>query len=219
MLACLNPGLRGTDAFIERTVNKWSLRVNRTWDLAVETRKRQEKFRASAENEGATERDMNAMDVDESDTGKANVDNVLRWNEKQGRWVPSKNQKEFVEVDEEDKYEDAMETSDKARQPTKLPGKRSPLARFIQGSMLNASKTNHGALCTFDLFATVFLIVAYKLDTADYLFEAHEVQPDDPLLCLSIAVSALGRSMGRRSDNRQHLIVQVRIQKIPRLST
>ena len=43
----------------------------------------------------------------------------------------------------------------------------------------------------------------------DYLFEAHEVQPDDPALCLSLAVSTLGRSLGRRSDNRQQLIVQV----------
>jgi hypothetical protein len=44
----------------------------------------------------------------------------------------------------------------------------------------------------------------------DYLFEAHEVQSDDPLLCLSLAISALGRSLGRRADNRQQLIVEVR---------
>jgi general transcription factor 3C polypeptide 3 (transcription factor C subunit 4) len=47
----------------------------------------------------------------------------------------------------------------------------------------------------------------------DYLFEAHEIQPNDPLLCLSLAVSTLGRSLGRRADNRQHLLVQVRVNK------
>jgi len=125
------------------------------------------------------------------------TDGVLRWSTTANGWVPGNRTKGVVDEGEEaDDGGDGGEDEDPAepisptsqQELTRLPTKRSPLGRLIQGSMLNASKVNHGALY--------------------YLFEAHEIQPDDPLLCLSLAISTLGRSLGRRADNRQQLIVQ-----------
>ncbi|KIM34146.1 hypothetical protein M408DRAFT_91230 [Serendipita vermifera MAFF 305830] len=200
LLGSLTPGLRGTDAFIERNLTKWSLRINRVWDMAVETRKAREARRGSVESEQETERMIVTMDVDgdvATSAAPSKTESMLQWNSKRGRWVPKNRGKGVVEDDEEvDDAGDGGGDEDQAeptspispQEMTRLPTKRTPLGRLIQGSMLNASKVNHGALY--------------------YLFEAHEVQPDDPALCLALAVSTLGRSLGRRADNRQQLIVQ-----------
>ncbi|KAF7360402.1 hypothetical protein MVEN_00770100 [Mycena venus] len=41
-----------------------------------------------------------------------------------------------------------------------------------------------------------------------YLLHAYELCPDDPMICLSLAMASLGRAMQRQSDNRHHLITQ-----------
>ena len=43
-----------------------------------------------------------------------------------------------------------------------------------------------------------------------YLLHAYDYQPDDPVICLSLAVAYLGRAMQRQSDNRHYMIAQVR---------
>ncbi|CCA68156.1 hypothetical protein PIIN_02022 [Serendipita indica DSM 11827] len=173
-LACLPPGLRGTDAFIERNLSKWILRMNRIWDMAISTRRAQQR-------QGSSDEDMEGGPNE--DTNKGEVQ--LKWSVRRGGWTAIRGPK-----DPEDDGEDESDNSEEAttREPTKLPTKRSPIAWYIQGSMLNASKHNHGALY--------------------YMFEAHALAPQDPLICLGLAVSILGRSQGRRADNRQQLIVQ-----------
>lgn len=161
LLGCLTPGLRGTDAFIERNLTKWNLRTNRVWDMAVETRKSREARRTSVDSEQETERVVVAMDVDEEVATPATpnkADGLLRWNAGRGRWVPGNRVKGVVEEDEEvDDAVDGGAGDDEQAEPsspippqdmTRLPTKRTPLGRLIQGSMLNASKVNHGALCT-----------------------------------------------------------------------
>jgi general transcription factor 3C polypeptide 3 (transcription factor C subunit 4) len=221
LLGCLTPGLRGTDAFIERNLTKWSLRINRIWDMGVATRKLREANRSSVDSEQETERLVVAMDVDDDQPTPAapsKTDGLLRWSTTANRWVPGNRTKGVVDEgeeaddggdggDEDDPAEPVSPTSQ--QELTRLPTKRTPLGRLIQGSMLNSSKVNHGALCTWT--NTCHNDLRTERSAIDYLFEAHEVQPDDPMLCLSLAISTLGRSLGRRADNRQQLIVQVRV--------
>ncbi|KAF8190296.1 hypothetical protein K438DRAFT_1831751 [Mycena galopus ATCC 62051] len=41
-----------------------------------------------------------------------------------------------------------------------------------------------------------------------YLMHAYDLYPDDPMICLTLALASLGRAMQRQSDNRHHLITQ-----------
>ncbi|KAJ7236030.1 hypothetical protein C8J57DRAFT_1377318 [Mycena rebaudengoi] len=41
-----------------------------------------------------------------------------------------------------------------------------------------------------------------------YLLYAYDLCPDDPMICLSIAMASIGRAMQRQADNRHHLITQ-----------
>ena len=50
----------------------------------------------------------------------------------------------------------------------------------------------------------VFTVVVYLLHAYDYC-------PDDPMICLCLAIASAGRAMQRQSDNRHHLVVQVRV--------
>ena len=46
---------------------------------------------------------------------------------------------------------------------------------------------------------------------AVYLLHAYDYCPDDPMICLCLAIASAGRAMQRQSDNRHHLVVQVRV--------
>ncbi|KAJ7211351.1 hypothetical protein GGX14DRAFT_624389 [Mycena pura] len=41
-----------------------------------------------------------------------------------------------------------------------------------------------------------------------YFLLAYDLCPNDPMICLSLAIASLGRAMQRQSDNRHHLITQ-----------
>ncbi|KAG8991648.1 transcription factor TFIIIC subunit tfc4 [Tulasnella sp. JGI-2019a] len=41
-----------------------------------------------------------------------------------------------------------------------------------------------------------------------YLYQAYDLQPNDPVVCLSLAVASVARAMQRQSDNRHHMIAQ-----------
>ncbi|KZT51273.1 TPR-like protein [Calocera cornea HHB12733] len=69
-----------------------------------------------------------------------------------------------------------------------LPTKENPVMYTVYGHMLMSVRSFQGALF--------------------YFMHAYELNPYDPLLCLSVAVAYLGRSMQRQSDNRHHQIVQ-----------
>ena len=43
-----------------------------------------------------------------------------------------------------------------------------------------------------------------------YLLHAYDYCPDDLMICLCLAIASAGRAMQRQSDNRHHLVVQVR---------
>lgn len=46
-------------------------------------------------------------------------------------------------------------------------------------------------------------------DELVYLLHGYDYCQEDPIICLCLAISSLGRAMQRQADNRNHLIVQV----------
>ena len=44
-----------------------------------------------------------------------------------------------------------------------------------------------------------------------YLLRAYDYCSDDPMICLCLAMASAGHAMQRQSDNRHHLVVQVRV--------
>lgn len=61
-------------------------------------------------------------------------------------------------------------------------------------------------VCRFPFYDPVHAVEALLLV---YLLQAYDYVPDDPLVCLSLAIASVGRAMQRQSDNRHHLITQV----------
>lgn len=60
------------------------------------------------------------------------------------------------------------------------------------------------------------MLVSFHFDTRllirlglVYLLHAYDYCPEDPMICLCLAIASIGRAMQRQSDNRQHLIAQV----------
>ncbi|KAF8597842.1 TPR-like protein [Ceratobasidium sp. AG-I] len=41
-----------------------------------------------------------------------------------------------------------------------------------------------------------------------YLFRAYDLEPNDPVICLSLGAACIGRAMQRQSDNRNHMVTQ-----------
>lgn len=46
-------------------------------------------------------------------------------------------------------------------------------------------------------------------ECVDYLLQAYENCPEDPVVCISLAIASLSRAMQRQADNRHHMIAQV----------
>ncbi|PBK91165.1 TPR-like protein [Armillaria gallica] len=69
-----------------------------------------------------------------------------------------------------------------------LPTKQNPVIVAIYGQICIAAKSYQSAIF--------------------YLLHAYDYCPDDPMICLSLAIASLGRAMQRQSDNRHHLIAQ-----------
>ncbi|KAI0642215.1 TPR-like protein [Trametes meyenii] len=91
--------------------------------------------------------------------------------------------------------DDAPDDDDEAEAPTAteqereaLPTKVNPLNVAVYGQILLAAKSYQSAIF--------------------YLLQAYDYAPDDPLICLCLAIASVGRAMQRQSDNRHHLIAQ-----------
>lgn len=57
--------------------------------------------------------------------------------------------------------------------------------------------------------ATAVKLSADRNGCVDYLLQAYELQPQDPLICLNLAVACVSRAMQRQADNRHSLILEV----------
>jgi len=69
-----------------------------------------------------------------------------------------------------------------------LPTKHNPMLVGLYGQICCAAKSYQSAIF--------------------YLLHAYDYCPNEPLICLSLAVASLGRAMQRQADNRHHLVTQ-----------
>ncbi|KIJ64224.1 hypothetical protein HYDPIDRAFT_175610 [Hydnomerulius pinastri MD-312] len=74
------------------------------------------------------------------------------------------------------------------KKPLRLPTKNNPMPVALYGQLCLAAKSYQSAIF--------------------YLLHAYDLCPDDPVICLCLGLSSLGRAMQRQSDNRHHLIAQ-----------
>ncbi|KAF8332446.1 hypothetical protein F5887DRAFT_996848 [Amanita rubescens] len=70
----------------------------------------------------------------------------------------------------------------------KIPAKHNPIIVTIYGQICIAARSYQSAIF--------------------YLLHAYDYCPDDPMICLCLAVASIGRAMQRQSDNRHHLVTQ-----------
>ncbi|KAG8882395.1 transcription factor TFIIIC subunit tfc4 [Tulasnella sp. 331] len=71
---------------------------------------------------------------------------------------------------------------------SKKATKESPILLALYGQLSSSAKSYQSALF--------------------YLYQAYDLQPNDPVVCLSLAVASISRAMQRQSDNRHHMIAQ-----------
>ncbi|PWN46576.1 hypothetical protein IE53DRAFT_23743 [Violaceomyces palustris] len=62
-------------------------------------------------------------------------------------------------------------------------------------------------------YSYMLLLSASYQPSAGYLARSFAYQQSDPLICLSAAVAFLGRSTNRQTDNRHHMVMQVRLRE------
>ncbi|KDQ49967.1 hypothetical protein JAAARDRAFT_42458 [Jaapia argillacea MUCL 33604] len=70
----------------------------------------------------------------------------------------------------------------------KLPTSHNPMSVAVYGQICTAAKSYQSAIF--------------------YLLHAYDYCPNDPAICLSLAIASLGRAMQRQADNRHHLVAQ-----------
>lgn len=110
--------------------------------------------------------------------------------------------------DEDDAEDDGvLEGGEQEKERRRLPVKENPLPVAMYGQMSNAGRSYQSAICEW----TFFDDVQYHLLNRNvvYLLHAYDYCPQDPVVCLSLAIASIGRAMQRQSDNRHHLIAQV----------
>jgi len=111
---------------------------------------------------------------------------ALKWNAIPRRWGMNKSGEADEGADDEPNAE-GVEGDEKnpASQP---PTKDDPVIFALYGHICLAGKSYQ---------STIF-----------YLLHAYDYCPNDPMICLGLAIASMGRAMQRQSDNRHHLVAQ-----------
>jgi len=123
----------------------------------------------------------------------------VRWNSHNRRYnlVGAAAEKD----DPEEQEEVAGESSALPIKPTKY----NPVMVCIYGQLCIAAKSYQSGICKFLIdMHWINLTIA-----AVYLLHAYEYQPNDPVICLSLAIAYMGRAMQRQTDNRHFMIAEV----------
>ncbi|KAF8957215.1 hypothetical protein BDZ97DRAFT_1924824 [Flammula alnicola] len=131
-----------------------------------------------------------------SDTAVKNPE-TLKWNQLHKRFA-STVQSKTAEPEEDEADDVGLENytapssssanaNDKSGFPV-LPTKENPVIITIYGQICIAAKSYQSAIF--------------------YLLHAYDYCPDDPMICLCLAIASVGRAMQRQSDNRHHLVIQ-----------
>ncbi|KAF9032358.1 hypothetical protein BJ165DRAFT_1535052 [Panaeolus papilionaceus] len=135
-----------------------------------------------------------------SDTAVKNP-GILRWNGLNRRYAATATSGAAGKKKNEDGDEE--EEDDETPAPTggatatatanvdgapRIPTKGNPVIVAIYGQICVAAKSYQSAIF--------------------YLLHAYDYYPNDPMICLCLAIASIGRAMQRQSDNRHHLVVQ-----------
>ncbi|KAG2139828.1 uncharacterized protein EDB93DRAFT_1241934 [Suillus bovinus] len=126
---------------------------------------------------------------------------LMKWNPVGRKYNVSSSGKEEPskvdeEVDEEAEIPGPMESNATEKTAVRMPTKNNPIIVTLYGQMSLAAKSYQSAICK--------LVSLFRI----YLLHAYDYCPEDPVVCLSLAIASLGRAMQRQSDNRHHTIAQ-----------
>ena len=140
------------------------------------------------------------------DTAVHNKD-ALKWNPIPRRWGMNKSSEADEGVDDEPNP-DGVEGDEKNPAP-QPPTKDNPAIFALYGNVCLAGKSYQSAICPCFSHRRS----SYRVDRhlSVYLLHAYDYCPNDPMICLGLAISSMGRAMQRQSDNRHHLIAQVKL--------
>ena len=139
------------------------------------------------------------------DTAAHNKD-ALKWNAIPRRWGMNKSGEADEVVDEEPNPEGV--DGDEKNPVPQIPTKDNPAIFALYGHICLAGKSYQSAICA----CSFVIVLGHGVDRhlSVYLLHAYDYCPNDPMICLGLAISSMGRAMQRQSDNRHHLIAQVR---------
>ncbi|KAG8215367.1 hypothetical protein J3R82DRAFT_8964 [Butyriboletus roseoflavus] len=131
--------------------------------------------------------------------GALKTPELLKWNNSSQRYhlgaVKSAGDDEAIKGADvpEDDAEDAGDAADPTptsdKKPLWLPTKNNPILVTLYGQLCLAAKSYQSAIF--------------------YLLHGYDYCQEDPMICLCLALSSLGRAMQRQVDNRNHLIAQL----------
>ncbi|KAL9710688.1 transcription factor TFIIIC subunit tfc4 [Leucoagaricus gongylophorus] len=122
---------------------------------------------------------------------------MLKWNPLNRRYAPtgSKAAEQGQEEEDNDNVSRDVGTSSTGAPASEakpgippIPTAFNPVIITIYGQICIAAKSYQSAIF--------------------YLLHAYDYCPEDPMICLCLAIASIGRAMQRQSDNRHHLIVQ-----------
>ncbi|KAF7344575.1 hypothetical protein MSAN_01939600 [Mycena sanguinolenta] len=112
---------------------------------------------------------------------------LLRWASAAKRFsIPAS---KGEEADDDDDDDEGDEPIDDAHPLPEAARKANPVITALYGQMCSVSARSFQS--------AIF-----------YLLRAYDLCPDDPMICLILALVSLGRAMQRQADNRHHLITQ-----------
>jgi len=139
---------------------------------------------------------------------------LLRWNAIGRRYALSSTGKEEAskanegDEDAEDDAEIVGPTESNTTENTsvRVPTKNNPVIVTLYGQMCLAAKSYQSAICKLTCYSKEILMTFFF---PVYLLHAYDYCPDDPVVCLSLAIASLSRAMQRQSDNRHQMIAQV----------
>ncbi|KAG8908776.1 transcription factor TFIIIC subunit tfc4 [Tulasnella sp. 403] len=126
-------------------------------------------------------------------------------------WDAGRNRWHFVgpKRPEADTNADGEETSDDDAEPVETKSKaRSSAATAAVAENPSPSKATKESPVLLALYAHISSCTKSYQSALFYLYQAYDIQPDDPVVCLMLAVASISRAMQRQSDNRHHLIAQ-----------
>ncbi|EGN99637.1 hypothetical protein SERLA73DRAFT_159861 [Serpula lacrymans var. lacrymans S7.3] len=125
---------------------------------------------------------------------------TLKWNATGGRYVLTTSKavegedmaklnegEDMLEEEGEEVLAEEPTDADKNKHP-RIPIKDNPMIVAVYGQVCIAAKSYQSAIF--------------------YLLHAYDYCPNDPTICLCLAIASIGRAMQRQSDNRHHLIAQ-----------